>query len=595
MKPRKKLRTRVTLLFFLFSAFPAVLVTAIAAFVLKEALDDEIDRRGAEARASTQLVIKNVTDGVRGAVSTFAESEELRRAALEPFEQGDQPDPAALETLLDKAMNTSGLDLLAIVEVRGDQSVILASAHYPAAIEKAAPAFARVELAETTTVGFAHELTAGNPPAWAPAIVGVRGVARAGAAKLVVYGGMRLDTHRLEAIAMNGRARLVLRSPHLRPIAFPKGISVDGSERDGSMVLPALIGGRAKPAWATSDPDETMDPREPTKLHVRVNTHALESARTRFITAAIVLGVVSLIAALIAGTLISRPITEPILELAGAAQKIGAGELDVRIQPSSNDEVGALVEVFNTMSAELAESRVRLQRAERVAAWREIARRVAHEIKNPLFPIQMSMETLRKSFRAKHPALEEIVEESARTVLEEVRALNRIVTEFSDFARLPAPKTEAIAPIELLDHARALYSGKTEVPIEILFDRTGIEARALPAIAADREQIGRALVNLVKNAVEAMPSGGSITLDAAAETRGTKSGVVLRIRDTGAGISAELLEKIFTPYFTTKSAGTGLGLAIVDRVVAEHQGAISVESTVGVGTEFRIWLPSASS
>jgi nitrogen fixation/metabolism regulation signal transduction histidine kinase len=593
MKPRRKLRTRVTLLFFLFSALPAVVVTAIAAIVLKEAIDDEIERRGSEARASTQLVIKNVTDGVRGAVSTFAESEELRRVALEPLEQGDQPDPGALETLLDKAMNTSGLDLLAVVEVRGGKGVILASAHSPASIEKAAPAFARVRISETTTVGFAHELTAGNPPAWAPAIVGVRGVSNVAGAELVVYGGMRLDTHRLEAIAMNGRARLVLRSPHLSPIAFPKGITTEGSENDGAMILPALIGGRAKPAWATSDPDETIDPKTPTKLHVRVNTHALESARARFITAAGVLALVALIAALIAGTLISRPITEPILELAGAAQKIGAGELGVHIEPSSNDEVGALVEVFNNMSSEIAESRVRLQRAERIAAWREIARRVAHEIKNPLFPIQMSMETLRKSFRAKHPALEEIVEESTRTVLEEVRALNRIVTEFSDFARLPAPKTEPIAPAELLDHARALFSGKTQTPVEIVFERAAIEARGLPAVSADREQLGRVLLNLVKNAIEAMAAGGRIILDASAEIRGNKSGVLFSVRDNGAGISAELLEKIFTPYFTTKSAGTGLGLAIVDRIVAEHQGTISVESTVGVGTEFRIWLPSA--
>lgn len=586
---RRMLKTRVTLLFFLFSALPAVFVSVVAIVMLDRLIEHEIERRTQEVQLSTRMEIKNVTDNVRAAVTTFAESEELHRIAIEPLEQGDSPELNALETLLDKTANTTGLDLLALVELRKEESVILASAHSPASIEKAAPLFARKAPVDTTTVGFAHELTAGNPPAWAPAIVGVRAVGEGSGnnAALVVYGGMRLDTHRLEAIAMNGRARLVLRSPHLDAIAFPKDVRVAGSETDPSMILPALPGGRAKPAWATGDPDETIDPKSPTRLHVKVNTQQLEDARATFVTLAIGLAAASVVLALLAGALISRPITDPILALAGAAQKIGEGDLEVRLQPSSNDEVGSLVEVFNNMTAELAESRLRLQRAERIAAWREIARRVAHEIKNPLFPIQMSMETLRKGFRTKHPQLEEIVEESTRTVLEEVRALNQIVTEFSDFARLPSPKTAPVDPLELLEYARALFSGAA---IEV--DRPAI---ALPKVIADREQLSRTLLNLVKNAIEATPAGqeNKISLSAALETRGTKNGVALIVKDSGQGMPEEVRKQIFTPYFTTKKEGTGLGLAIVDRIVQEHQGTIDVESEPGRGTTFRVWLPAA--
>lgn len=595
---RHKLRTRVTLLFFLFSAAPAVFVSGIAMIVINRLINEEIDRRTQEVQLSTRLEIKNVTESVRAAVSTFAESSDLRSVLIEKIEQGDELDLGAVESALQKAANTSGLDLLAVVELREPDPVILASVHAPISIEKTAPLFARSAPVDTTTVGFAHEVIGGNPPPWTPAIIGVRALADYnGRVHFIVYGGLRLDTHRIEALALNGRARLVLHSPNLKPFAFPKDVLVEGSENDPAMIIPALAGGRAKPVWLTPKPGETIEPKAPTKMHVRVNTQQLEEARATFLTLAVALAGASVILALLAGALISRPIAGPILALAGAAQKIGEGDLDVRITPSSNDEVGSLVEVFNNMTAELAESRVRLQRAERIAAWREIARRVAHEIKNPLFPIQMAMETLRKGFRTKHPQLEEIVEESTRTVLEEVRALNQIVTEFSDFARLPAPKTEAIEPSELLEHARALFAGKASTaagsPIDIVFDRTAIEARSLARVTADREQLGRTLLNLVKNAIEAMPPGGGrITLDAEGEVRGTRSGVALIVRDTGLGMPEDVRKQIFTPYFTTKKEGTGLGLAIVDRIVQEHQGAIDVDSTPGVGTVFKVWLPS---
>jgi nitrogen fixation/metabolism regulation signal transduction histidine kinase len=271
---------------------------------------------------------------------------------------------------------------------------------------------------------------------------------------------------------------------------------------------------------------------------------------------------------------------------------VAGDNLDVYLEPRSEDEVGSLVRVFNHMTAELAESRDRLSRAERIAAWQQIARRVAHEIKNPLFPIQMSMETLKKSYDKQHPKLAEIIEESTRTVLEEVRSLNRIVTEFSDFARLPAPELEETDVSVLLDHVYGLYRGDGSV---LRYDKVAIAEKALGRVPADREQLGRALINLVKNAIEALPEdgAGTVTLDAYAETKRDKDGVVLAVADTGVGMPEEVRTKIFTPYFTTKSEGTGLGLAIVERIVSEHGGTIDVASS-NAGTTFFVWLPRGS-
>jgi signal transduction histidine kinase len=153
--------------------------------------------------------------------------------------------------------------------------------------------------------------------------------------------------------------------------------------------------------------------------------------------------------------------------------------------------------------------------------------------------------------------------------------------------------------IEVLEHTRALFAGKATTSagaaIEISVERAAVAARKLPPVTADREQLGRTLLNLVKNAIEAMPPGGGrITLEAEREVRGARDGVVLIVRDTGLGMPEEVRGQIFTPYFTTKKEGTGLGLAIVDRIVQEHQGAIDVESRPGVGTTFRVWLPSAA-
>lgn len=552
---KSRLRSRVTL-YFLFVALPASLVSAGAVVVLDRLIAQEIRERTDEIVRQTDRLIQDENQRVGQALERLAELEDVRQLDAAVDDRAMVENAAGLAPA---RAGATGLDLFAIVAAAGPyEGTIVSSAHLPDAAGDPGPRF----LSGEATSGVAHELIEGNPPRTVPALIGIRRVDN-----LILYGGTRLDGPRLSSIARIGNATLVLSSPPLPPQTFRSGKSPKDGRKAGRTIALTELPGAAEGK---------------SRIDVKVHTPRLETARATFVTLSIVLVGASLLFALFAGTLLSNRITQPIEELSNAAREVGKGNLDVRLAPKTDDEVGALVEVFNDMTEELDESRVRVARAERIAAWREIARRVAHEIKNPLFPIQMSMETLKKSYDKKHPDLDEIVEESTRTVLEEVRALNRIVTEFSEFARLPAPQRTPLPVREILLHVHGLYK---DAGVEL--DSSGLDD--LPPVAVDREQIQRALINLVKNAVEATGGGpGSVHLRASLRD----GGVWIEVADTGAGIPEEVREKLFTPYFTTKETGTGLGLAIVDRIITEHEGRVDVVSGEA-GTTFRIWLPAS--
>jgi nitrogen fixation/metabolism regulation signal transduction histidine kinase len=239
------------------------------------------------------------------------------------------------------------------------------------------------------------------------------------------------------------------------------------------------------------------------------------------------------------------------------------------------------------MTRELSDQRERLVQAERVAAWRELARRLAHELKNPLFPLQITVENLLRAKEQNPEQFEEVFRESACTLLAEIANLRGIVQRFSDFARMPAPELQPVRLNEVAEHVLKLLEPQLTAP-----GRAPIRVKAeldpeLPVIQADRELMNRALQNLVLNAIDAMPSGGTLVL----RTSHRDGAVTLAVSDTGAGLTREECERLFTPYYTTKQHGTGLGLAIVQSVVSDHHGKITVESEPGRGSTFRIELP----
>jgi two-component system nitrogen regulation sensor histidine kinase NtrY len=225
-----------------------------------------------------------------------------------------------------------------------------------------------------------------------------------------------------------------------------------------------------------------------------------------------------------------------------------------------------------------------LIRAQRVAAWREVARRLAHEIKNPLTPIQLSAERLQRHFAGAPEATRALVDECATAIVTEVEALKGLVDEFSQFARMPAPRATPTDLHGLLDDALALYRGLfSDVQIRTHF------AEVLPKVSADPEQIRRVIINIVDNAIEAVERRGAIDI----ETQHDAGNSLVRIvvADDGPGIPAGEREKLFLPYYSTKRRGSGLGLAIVRRIVVEHGGSIDVSDNTPRGTRFAIELP----
>ncbi|MBE3098613.1 MAG: GHKL domain-containing protein, partial [Planctomycetes bacterium] len=227
-----------------------------------------------------------------------------------------------------------------------------------------------------------------------------------------------------------------------------------------------------------------------------------------------------------------------------------------------------------------------LIRAQKVAAWREVARRLAHEIKNPLTPIQLSAERLRRHFAGAAPPTKALVDECTAAIVGEVESLKALVDEFSQFARMPAPKRVLTDLHQVLGDALALYNGLfQEVRISAAF------APSVPPVRVDPEQIRRVLINLVDNAVEAMERRGVVIVG----TEHDPSNQVVRIMvaDNGPGIPPGEREKLFMPYYSTKRRGSGLGLAIVRRIVAEHGGSIDVGDVTPHGTRFTIELPYA--
>jgi two-component system, NtrC family, nitrogen regulation sensor histidine kinase NtrY len=287
------------------------------------------------------------------------------------------------------------------------------------------------------------------------------------------------------------------------------------------------------------------------------------------------------------GWWVSARVTRPIEELAAGAREVAAGHWQARVNIRSRDEVGQLAGAFNEMTRQLTEQRERLVQTERVAAWRELARRLAHELKNPLFPLQLTVENLQRAREQTSEQFDEVFFESTATLREELENLKTIISRFSDFAKMPPPQFEPVDLNELVRSAVKLFEpqmapvGRPPVTSELYLDED------IPHPQADPILLRRAIENLILNSLDAMPAGGTLTVRTA-----QRSGAVrLEVTDTGEGLTPEECARLFTPYYTTKRFGTGLGLAIVQSVVSDHGGRIEVESAPGAGATFRIELP----
>jgi len=284
---------------------------------------------------------------------------------------------------------------------------------------------------------------------------------------------------------------------------------------------------------------------------------------------------------------VSKRITRPVEELVNGARDVASGRWDTHIDIQGSDEIGQLAEAFNNMTNTLASQKEKLVQTERVAAWRELARRLAHELRNPLFPMQITLENLQRARQLGPAQFQEVFAEGTATLKAELANLNSIVGRFSDFSKMPAPQLTRVNVNEILRNAVRLFEpqftavGKPSITTEYFLNE------ALPDIDADPDLLHRAFQNLVLNALDAMPAGGTLTL----RTTDRLDNVRIEVSDTGKGLTPEECSRLFTPYYTTKHQGTGLGLAIVQSVVSDHHGTISVSSEEGRGATLRIDLP----
>ena len=282
-------------------------------------------------------------------------------------------------------------------------------------------------------------------------------------------------------------------------------------------------------------------------------------------------------------------VTKPVLKLVEGARRVSRGDWKTRVPVTGRNEIGELARTFNRMTQQLSEQRERLVQAERVAAWRELARRLAHELKNPLFPLQTTVENMQRARNRSPEQFDEVFRESTAILLSEIDNLKKIVGRFSDFAKMPQPEmgpvnlNEIVRSVLKLFEAQFSAVGRPPITPEVHLEE------GLPVIQADSTLLHRAIENVVLNAMDAMPAGGVVM----ARTTHDPEAVHLEISDTGSGLTQEERERLFTPYYTTKQRGTGLGLAIVQSVISDHGGRISVESESGVGTSFHITLPIA--
>jgi len=439
-----------------------------------------------------------------------------------------------------------GLDFLELVA--GDGSII-SSAQWPArfgyreewvleADWTQRPFLDRVELPEGEALGMLAV-----------------GTVEAGGKKLYIIGGSRLDQEFLASLILPaGMSVLLKRDPRASP---PGAIPLRG--RRGNL-LGALI--------------------------VNSSRRELEELIRFIVRTGIFVSAGGILLALVLAWWATARVTRPVQRLAEGAREVAAGNWDAHVEVASRDEIGELARAFNRMTQQIREQRDRLLQAERVAAWRELARRLAHELKNPLFPLQITVENMKRAREQYPEQFDEVFQESAATLLTELANLKQIIGRFSDFAKMPPPELQKVDVNRVVEQAMGLYRAQLSATGHAAITPRVELTPGLPSVEADPEQLGRALGNLLLNAIDAMPNGGTLTI----RTGQNNGAVRVEVSDTGEGLTKEECERLFTPYYTTKAHGTGLGLAIVQSVVSDHKGRIAVESERGKGTTFRIDL-----
>jgi two-component system nitrogen regulation sensor histidine kinase NtrY len=597
------LRQRLLLLF---SLTVAAAVAAVAWTVLLR-VRTVFEQRDQEETAlfvsQFQREFQHRSAEVAAAVDRLASNEHARTVALGIAQSGDTaPYLTEAQTMAQEAQ----LDFLEIVGADGN---VVSSAQWPARFGYPEPAADQLghaaflkqeELPDgSSALGlFAVRAIHGVEPA--VRLVGGRRLNQGFLSDLTVASGMQAALYRTQASSVDngpqGDVTTAIFDP--KELVDANG-AVPSADRYGALIGSALKTGaqQAQIVYLTSDRGDSINATAiPLKdesgnvlavLLVGISRASMVEAEQHI--RAIAYGVASggILLAIVFSLWIAARVSRPIEQLAHAAEEVAGGNWDARAPERGRDEIGMLARSFNHMTAQLATQRDQLVQSERVAAWRELARRLAHELKNPLFPLQLTVENLTRARALPEAEFDEVFRESTATLSAEIANLKTIIGRFSDFSKMPKPELERVDARDVLERVRSLYEGVASREAKIDFEMK-IASGPMP-LMVDPELLHRALSNLVLNAMDAMPNGGKLTLGA----QPAEDKIEIRVSDTGEGLTQEECERLFTPYYTTKTHGTGLGLAIVQSVVADHGGAIAVEGRTGSGATFIITLPKA--
>jgi two-component system nitrogen regulation sensor histidine kinase NtrY len=597
---RRKLLTVFALTVFLSVAAVALLVSAVT----RRAFERSEEERTAALVTQFRREFNRQGEDVTRRVQAIAASEEASRMAVKL--NRPQADAGPYFELAKTTAENSRLDFLEFVESDG---TIISSAQWPAKFgypDAAAGSFAAS--ADQSAFLKQEELQDGT----ALGLFAVRAT-RVGERPVYVIGGRRLDRSFLSGIDMPVGMRALLYQN--RGDRFAAELLVDPSESAAETVqtagkLEPLVDGIRQSKQETSSLVRwSGNPVEDEVFHAIPLLGAgvgkdrpllaillIGNSRRTYVelmrrigSAALMVGGGGILVAILLSSWAAARVTRPVEQLAHAAQEVAAGNWNARVDVLGDDELGQLADSFNRMTTELLGQKERLMQAERVAAWRELARRLAHELKNPLFPLQLTVENLVRARQQTPEQFEEVFRESSRTLLAEIANLKGIIGRFSEFSKMPQPKLQRVQANEVIRGAVQLFQAQLEAPGRAKINCELQLDSHLELVTADAEMLHRAISNLVLNAMDAMPQGGTLSL----RTRGANGNVVIEVADTGAGLTPEECEQIFTPYYTSKEHGTGLGLAIVQSVVSDHGGRIRVQSEPGRGSTFVIELPRA--
>jgi signal transduction histidine kinase len=409
-----------------------------------------------------------------------------------------------------------------------------------------------------------------------------------GTRELWLVGANVLDESFLESVAGSGAA-LLLDGDGGAPVTSPAGRSLDPQQVVDALAVAGgsgsdvIAAGRDASRWLVRPVALPRgDDGRPLTIAVAVELSRLDPVLARMRRAFLVVGSLGGLIAALAGVWIARRITRPVRELVHAFDAVSSGEADYTFPAPRQDELQELIASVSRLQRALEMQQRRSIAAERVATWRDVARHVAHEVKNPLAPIRLTVQNLIRARGQAPERFDPMFREGMRTILDEVEQLSRMVGEFSEFARLPLPTPRPQDLEQLVESVLELFASDPGITVERRY------AAGLPLVPVDADQISRALKNIVGNAVEAR-AGSALRLEVTTFLEDDMVGV--EVADDGPGFSEESARRVFEPYFTTRSGGTGLGMALTYRIIVEHGGVITAGNRPQGGATVSIRLP----